>query len=330
MTSPIFPKKLQTDDTIEIIAPSRSLYMIDKEVQNVAMKRFESEGLHLMFGKHVMENDEFISSSIASRVEDFMGAFQNPNANGIATVIGGFNSNQLLRSIDWQIIQSNPKIFFGYSDITVLSNAIYAKTGLITYSAPHYSTFGQLLHFEYTLDYWKKCLMSDEPFELTPSDTWTDDDAWWSDQQDRNPIPNEGWWILQKGEAEGVILGGNLGTFNLLQGTEYMPDLENSILFFEDDCESQPHHFDRDLQSVIHQPGFSGVKALVIGRFQKASNMTREVLQKIIDTKKELEKIPVIANVDFGHTDPKITFPIGGTCKILQKGGIPSIFITKH
>jgi len=94
-----------------------------------------------------------------------------------------------------------------------------------------------------------------------------------------------------------------------LQGTEYFPSLANSVLFIEDDEESLPHTFDRDLQSLIHLPDFKNVKGVVIGRFQKASEMPKELLIKIIKTKKELDNLPVIANVDFGHTILKLLFP---------------------
>ncbi|MBD3329707.1 LD-carboxypeptidase, partial [Candidatus Dojkabacteria bacterium] len=142
-------------------------------------------------------------------------------------------------------------------------------------------------------------------------DNWTDDE-WWMDQENRALIKNEGYWTINEGEAEGKILGGNLGTFNLLHGTQYMPDISDSVLFIEDDSESQTVHFDRQLQALIHQPGFDSVRGLVIGRFQKESQIQRDDLEDIIRTKKELDKIPVIANVDFGHTEPKITIPIGG------------------
>jgi muramoyltetrapeptide carboxypeptidase LdcA involved in peptidoglycan recycling len=85
----------------------------------------------------------------------------------------------------------------------------------------------------------------------------------------------------------------------------------------EDDYETVPHTFDRDLQSLIHLPNFNKVRGLVIGRFQKKSKMSDELLKKIIKTKKELDNIPVIANGDFGHSDPKITFPIGGEARII-------------
>jgi len=311
----LIPSKLKRGDMVRIIAPSRSLNLISEETKQIANKRFEDMGLKLSFGKHVNETDDFVSSSIESRIEDLHEAFSDKNVKAILTVIGGFNCNQLFRYIDWELIRNNPKIFCGYSDITALNNAVYTKTGLVTYSGPHYSTFGQRLHFDYSLEHFKKCLLSNDQFEISSSKEWSDD-AWYLDQNKREPLPNEGYLVIHEGKAEGTIIGANLCTFNLLQGTEYMPGLTNSILFIEDDYESVPHTFDRDLQSLIHQPGFEGVKGIVIGRFQKASKMTNDLLKQIIETKRELKNIPVVANVDFGHSDPKITFPIGGSVMI--------------
>ena len=325
----IFPDKLKSGDEVRIIAPSRSLAIITSESRKIADERFEKLGLKLSLGKHIEEMDDFASSSIESRIEDLHEAFRDKNVKAILTVIGGFNSNQILRYLDWNLIKENPKIFCGYSDITALNNAILAKTGLVTYSGPHYSTFGQKLYFDYTLDYFKKCLFSDNPFNVKPSDSWSDD-IWYKDQENRNQIPNEGWLAVNQGSASGTILGANLCTFNLLQGTEYFPDLTDSILFIEDDSESKPHTFDRDFQSLIHLPDFSGVKGIVIGRFQKASKMTNDLLTQIVKTKKELANIPVVANVDFGHTDPKITFPIGGRAKINVDKSKSVVEIEKH
>ncbi|MFA5770268.1 MAG: S66 peptidase family protein [Patescibacteria group bacterium] len=324
----MYPEKLKSGDEVRIIAPSRSVKILSDEIKNIANKRFEDLGFKLSFGKHVDETDEFNSSSIKSRVEDLHDAFTDKNVKGIITVIGGFNSNQLLKYIDWDLIKNNPKIFMGYSDITVLNNAIFAKTGLVTYSGPHYSSFGQKLYFDYTLEYFKKCLMEDNPFEIKPSDSWSDD-AWYLDQNKRELIKNLGYLVINEGESEGTILGANLCTFNLLQGTEFFPNLTDSVLFLEDDAETVPHTFDRDLQSLIHLPDFNKVRGLVIGRFQKKSNMTNDLLIKIIKTKKELNNIPVIANVDFGHSDPKITFPIGGEVKIVALKNKTLINITK-
>ena len=325
----IYPEKLKIGDEVRIIAPSRSIKILSEEIKRIADKRFLDLGLKLSFGKHVYETDEFNSSSIESRIADLHEAFSEKNVKGMITVIGGFNSNQLLKYIDWKLIKNNPKIFCGFSDITVLNNAIFTKTGLINYSGPHYSSFGQKLHFDYTLDYFQKCLMADSPFEVSSSDSWNDDE-WYLDQNKRELISNKGYLVINEGESEGTILGANLCTFNLLQGTEYFPNLSDSILFLEDDYETVPHTFDRDLQSLIHLPDFNKIRGLVIGRFQKKSNMTDELLKKIIKTKKELDNIPVIANVDFGHSDPKITFPVGGEVNIIASKNKLSIKLIKH
>ncbi|HLX53384.1 MAG TPA: S66 peptidase family protein [Aquella sp.] len=323
------PTKLVKGDKICVIAPSRSLSLISEESRDIAKKRFEELGLVLSFGKHVEETNDFVSSSVESRTEDLHTAFADASVKAVITVIGGFNSNQLLQYIDWDLIKSNPKIFCGFSDITALNNAFLAKTKLVTYSGPHYSSFGQKHHFEYTIEYFKKCLMEEQSFSLTASSQWSDDE-WYLDQNDRTLIPNEGYFPIHKGSAEGIIIGGNLCTLNLLQGTEYMPDLKGSILFIEDDYESVPHTFDRDLQSLIHQPDFAKVKGIVIGRFQKKSNMTYSLLKQIIETKKELMTLPVVANADFGHTDPKATIPIGGNVKINVSKEKTQIEIIRH
>ena len=169
--------------------------------------------------------------------------------------------------------------------------------------------------------------MAEDSFFITPSTEWTDD-TWYLNQDKRNPIKNDGWLVINEGKASGTLLGANLATFNLLQGTEYFPDLTDSILFIEDDLETKPTNLDRDLQSLIHQPLFEKVKGIVIGRFQKASEMTNEKLIQIIKSKEELKNLPVIANVDFGHTSPIITFPIGG--EVAMDTAKKSVMIIRH
>lgn len=310
----IIPQKLRRGDEIRIIAPALSLSIISKKNRKIASKRLEGLGLKVTFGKYIEECDEFNSSSIESRIEDLHKAFADENVKAILTVIGGFNSNQLLSYINWELIKKNPKIFCGYSDITVLQNAIYRKTGLVTYSGPAYSSFAELENFDYTLEFFKKNLFSDSKIKLEPSLKWSED-KWYKDQKNRHFIKNSGYVVINNGSAKGKIIGGNLCTLNLLQGTEFMPDLKNSVLFLEEDYYIQGElsvEFDRNLQSIIHQPEFEKIKSLVIGRFQRSSGLTIEKLKKIIKSKKELDKIPVVANVDFGHITPMITFPIGG------------------
>ena len=312
------PEKLKKGDEVRVVAPARSIMLIGEETRKIAEKRFADLGLKLTFGKHTLEEnaDMFMSDSVENRVADVMEAFADKNVKAIFTVIGGFNSNQLLDYLDYDVIAKNPKIFCGFSDITSIANAIREKGNMIVYYGPHYSSFGMLKGFEYTLENAVKMLMEDGVVDAVSSKEWSDD-PWYRDQQNRDMIPNEGWWLIHNGKAKGVIEGGNLCTYILLNGTEYRHKFtEDTILFIEDDEASSAVEFDRMLQSLIHQPDFHHVKGIVIGRFQKPSKVTREQIEYVINTKKELKDLPVIANVDFGHTTPILTIPFGGKAEL--------------
>ena len=325
----MIPSKLKPGDEVRVIAPSRSMKILGEDCKKIATERLEALGLKVTFGKHVMEADpDYMCASRDARLEDLNEAFQDKNVKAILTVIGGFNSNQLLDYIDYEAIKENPKIFCGFSDITALSNAIYAKTGLVTYSGPHYSSFGMLKGFEYSLEYFKKMFFKKEEFEVVSSKEWSDE-AWFIDQENRHFEANEGMYVINEGQAEGNIVGGNLCTLNLLQGTEYMPDINNKILFIEDDEMAGPiflMEFDRNLQSLMHMPEFKTVKGIVCGRAQKSCFMTKEKWFKIFD-KPELKNIPIIGGCDFGHTTPIITFPVGGYAKIEATKNGAKVFI---
>ena len=318
------PEKLKAGDEVRIIAPSRSMAMLGNDCIEIAKERLENLGLKVTFAKHVMDVDEdYVCTNAKDRAEDLNEAFRDKNVKAILTVIGGFNSNQILKYIDFDLIKNNPKILCGFSDITILVDSIYAKTGLVTYYGPHFSSFGMKKGFDYTLEYFKKMFFGEGEVEIKPSETWSDE-AWFIDQENREFIQNEGMYIINEGEAEGKIIGGNLCTLNLLQGTEYMPDIKDSILFLEDDEMAGKMflvEFDRDLTSLIQQPGFNTVKGIVLGRCQKGSCMTKEKWMKLIKSKPELENIPVIADCNFGHTTPIITFPIGGNAKLYARDG---------
>ena len=328
----MIPQKLKAGDEVRIITPSNGMNILGKDTIEIATQRLQDLGLKVTFGKYVYETtDDYAMASVEHRVEDIENAFKDKNVKAILTAIGGLNTNQVLNYIDYDIIKDNPKILCGYSDVTSLLDTVYAKTGLVTYYGPHFSTFGEKKGFEYTLEYFKKMFFEDEPIDIKPSKQWSCD-AWYIDQENRNFIPNEGILLINEGNAEGTIVGGNLGSINLLQGTEFMPNLKNSILFLEyvaegEDKSSSYLMIDRLLQSIIHLPDFKYVKGLVLGRSIKEVEMTSDKWIRLIKSKKELENIPVIANYDFGHTTPMITFPIGGKAKIQTMNGNVSLKI---
>jgi len=328
----MFPGKLKQGDEIRVISPSRSLELIDEKTQALAISRLEQLGLKVTYSKNAKEIDEFKSSSILSRIEDLHDAFRDPNVEGIITTSGGFNSNQLLDYIDYDLIKANPKVFCGLSDITAIHNAIHSKTGLVTYYGPHFSSFGMLKGIEYTLDYFKQCLFGSEPFTVSQAKVWSDD-AWLKDQENREFHTNEGYLVINEGESEGKLIGGHLGTLILSLGTDYKPDFTDKILLIEECNTCGPSAifmFERWLQALIHQPTFKGVKGLIIGTFQRNSGFNQELFIKMIKSKKELDHIPVIANASFGHTTSRFTFPIGGYGKLTVRNEKAEFTIVKY
>ncbi len=323
----IYPEKLSEGDMVRVIAPAFSMAIIDIEIREIAQKHFEEElGLDVSYGSNAELIDKFNSSPIEARVDDFHEAISDKKVKAIFSIIGGTNGNQILRKIDWDLVVRNPKIVCGFSDITTLQNAIYQQCGLVTYSGPHFSTFGQKIFDSYTSDYLKMALFSNDPYCISPSKEWTDDE-WYLEQNVRVPIANGGYWNIQNGHACGTSIGGNLCTLNLLQGTEFFPDAEEPIVFIEDTYESSARSIDRDLQSLLHAKRVGG---LIIGRFQNGSNVDKSTIEAIIASKDELHGIPVVANVDFGHTLPITTFPIGGSVAMNINEGVLNIEVTRH
>ena len=319
----IIPQKLQKGDKIMIIAPSTGLKIIGQDCREIARERFEKLGLTVEFAPHTTDENwnKMHTGSLQDRVSDIMYAFQDKSVKAIFTIIGGFNSNQIVPHLDYSIIRANPKIICGFSDVTALLAAINARTGLQTYYGPHYSSIGMKKGCEYTLEYMEKMLFGDAPVAVAPSAEWSDD-LWFLDQEKRDMIKNDGYWNIHNGKAEGTIVGGNLCTFNLLLGTPWRPAFNSdTILMIEDTAGSSAEIFDRNLQALCYQPDFANVKGVVIGRFQKGSKIDRETLEFIVNNKPELKNLPVLANVDYGHTTPILTIPLGGTAK-LESGNL--------
>ena len=321
--------RLQPGDEVRVVSPAVSLGFIPEDQKLTARERLEGLGLRLSFSRNAEVLDHFDSSAVEARVSDLHEAFADPGVKGMLTTLGGYNSNQLLGYLDYGLIRENPKIFCGFSDITALAAAIHARTGLVTYSGPHFTTFGMKRGIDYTNEYFERCLMREEPFEVQPADHWSDD-LWYQDQENRDFVTNPGYEVIHEGEAEGTLLGGHLGTLCLLFGTPFMPDLAGSILLLEDDEETLPHHFDRELQSLIHQPDFEGVQGIVFGKFQRASNMDQDTLTAIVESKRELDGTPIVAGASLGHTTPQFTFPIGGYGRLHAGDGIVRLSIDIH
>lgn len=320
MTQKIIAPRLRAGDTVRVIAPSCSRsFVMEYDNTRWIDERFTALGLQQSFGAHVDERDEFDSSSIAHRVADLHAAFTDEMVNGVLSVIGGYNANELLPYLDFDLIAEHPKVFCGYSDITVLANAIHAKTGLVTYVGPHWSSFGMRDHFEPTGQWFHDALFEHD-WQIEHASEFTDD-LWFMDQDARTVLATGGPWVLNEGAAQGSVIGGNLCTLNLLQGTEWMPRLDGAVLFIEDDAAGDVHEFARQFAALLHSAAGQRLAGIAIGRFQRASGIDRALLEAVVAKHPQLAQLPVVANLDFGHTSPMFTLPIGGTARLQAEAG---------
>lgn len=308
-------KRLKKGDHIRVVSPSSSIERIGGFEANVAAKKkLEALGFRLSFSEHYFENDIFDSAPIASRVEDLEAAFADETVDAILTTIGGFNCNELLPHLDFDLIAQNPKIFCGYSDTTALLNAIYAKTGMQTYMGPAYSSFKMEQGQPYQTTSWLNAVTQDT-YQLTPSLEWSSD-AWYLPDAPRNFYPTE-WKVYNPGQATGIAIGGNISTLNLLTGTEFAPRPDRYVLFLEEAEDDDYLIITRHLTALLQ--AYPNPQAVVFGRFPKETKMTEETLLTIFDKHPILKKVPVLYDLDFAHTQPLFTITIGGQVEIDTK-----------
>ena len=323
----MLPPKLKTGDQVRVITLSQSLGNITLNHAEIVKRKLATLGLNTSFGANSIEVDQHGSNSIQNRLDDLHNAFGDPNVKAILVARGGMSCNQILPYLDFDLIAKNPKIIIGYSDITAIINAIYAKTGLITFSGPGFTSLKDITFetSDFSFKHWRHHLFKSGEIVVKSAEKILDT-SYKTGKSVTSEYDSDGFWVINPGKATGTIIGSNLCTLNLLQGTQFMPPLQDSILFIEDDHESSAGHFDRDLESLTQLPEFAGVKGLVIGVFEKDSQVDRQTLADLIQNKPILKNLPVLANVNFGHTKPMLTFPIGGIAK-LELGNEVSLFI---
>lgn len=290
-------KRLKKGDHIRVVSPSSSIERIGGFEANVAAKKkLEALGFRLSFSEHYFENDIFDSAPIASRVADLEAAFANETVDAVLTTIGGFNCNELLPYLDFDLIAQNPKIFCGYSDTTALLNAIYAKTGMQTYMGPAYSSFKMEQGQQYQTTSWLNAVTQDT-YHLTPSLEWSSD-AWYLPNAPRTFYPTE-WKVYNPGQASGIAIGGNISTLNLLTGTEFAPRPDKYVLFLEEAEDDDYLIIARHLTALLQT--YPNPQAVVFGRFPKETKLTEEILLTILDKHPILKKVPVLYDLDFAY-----------------------------
>ena len=317
----ILPQKLDKSKKIGVIAPADPVSGIcPKDTIQRGYKYLKTKGFFVEEGNSVKKlTQKHTAGSISLRINDIHNFIQRKDIGCIMAFWGGFNTNQLLDDLDYNLIKKNPKIIIGYSDVTALTTAITTKTGLITFSGPGIISFAKPEPFKYTWNYFEKICINPEKEVSIESSLKYADDFYFLRKDDNHRIKkdNDGIKIFVKGKAKGEIIAGNLQTLLVLNDTDYFPDITRKILFIEEDETSTPAHVDRFICQCKQLGWFKKIAGLVFGRFTEHSQFSSEDSFKDILKEYFLDaKFPVLYNADFGHSDPIITIPNGGMCVI--------------
>lgn len=310
MTVPV----LRPGGHLRVIAPSRSAAIVSPWLERSAVAGLQRLGFVTSFAAGARETGFLHTAPSRTRVRDVHDAFADDAVDGILSVVGGSRCVDLLPHLDWGLLAAHPKPLCGYSDVTTLLNAVYTRAGFVTFSGPHMSSFAMGDDYQESTF---TAVLSGQRVDLGPSPTLSDE-PWYLSDTARAVRSNPGWLPLRSGQARGTLLGGNLSCFLLLLASEYAPSLDRTILLLEDTEAMSVWQIRRALVTLSQHPGFSGVQGILLGRFQRGSGLTRDVLVELADSlPDQLRRIPILAEIDTGHTQPIATFPVGGTVEFV-------------
>ncbi len=314
----ILPRRLVKGDTIGIISPASPFPAWFPRRFARSISNLESKGYKVKLGAHVRDILGHKAGRKEDRLADLHEMYRDKSVKLLMTTLGGYNSNELLDSLDYDLVRQNPKGLIGYSDITALHLAIHSKTGLVSFYGPHLmSQFGEYPDvLPYTLECFEKVVCQARPAgKIELSKVWTEERLEY-DQEDnraRSLRPTTGWKALRPGHATGPLIGGEISTLVIQDDTQYMPSVDGAVFFWED-YGSSAAWVDRYLANLRTKGIFERIKGMLVGRTRTAGFEPTSAgygLDNIILDNTRGYDFPIMINLDFGHTDPMMTLPIG-------------------
>jgi muramoyltetrapeptide carboxypeptidase len=222
--------------------------------------------------------------------------FADPAIKAVICSQGGSTANACLPYLDWGVIQANPKILMGISDITVLLNAVQRQTGLVTFHGNDVTWGFGRYPTPYDLDEFRARLVDGQI----------------------GPIPTDGpRRTIRGGVAEGTLLGGNLTSLLKLAGTPYFPDFRGAILFVEA-INIAPEACDYGFEQLKQIGVFDQIHGAVVGYIDGLQNNPAALMQMedILLRVSSAYDFPILKTNDFGHNWPNTTLPVGGRVRI--------------
>ena len=337
--------KLKKGDKVAILSPSFAAPGQWPLVYELGLKRLKD-----IFGLEFVEfpTTKKVGASGEERARDLIGAFENKEVKAVITSLGGNDQVTYIKNLPAEPFVNNPKPFFGFSDNTHFMNFLWLNNIPSYYGGALFTQFAmQGKMSEYTVEYLKKALFEQGEAEIKPSDKFNDIDLDWGDPEnlskERTYEPNEGWFWDGDKDASGITWGGCLESIDeiLRHGIDIpsLRDFEDIILMAETSEEVPRHDYVFRVYRALGEKGIlKRVRAVLVGRprawnfdNQRSAPARQEYREKQRDTilgiiKKYNSSVPIIQNLDFGHTNPQIPMPYGMPARL--DGNNKKIFIT--
>jgi muramoyltetrapeptide carboxypeptidase len=294
---PIKPERLKKGDTVAVIAPASPP---NKENLKRGLKFVEDLGLNYKLGKSLYAEYGYLAGNDEDRLADLQEMFLDNEIKGIICAGGGYGTARIASAIDYDAIKNNPKIFWGYSDITFLHTAIRQKTGMVTFHGPMLaSDIGKEEVNQISKDTFQQLFA---PTDLNYSSVISYIEE------------------LVPGSAEGSMVGGNLSLLSSSMGTPFEIDTEGKILLIED-INEEPRAVDRMLNQLYMAGKLQGSAGILIGDFNNCVP-ERELslsLDEVIDHYIKLAGRPALKGFNMGHCSPHIGVPLGAAASMNTK-----------
>ncbi len=322
------PPRLQSGDTIAVLSPSSGLPSIFPHVyEHGLMHLRDSFGFNILEMPTAKMDIDQVYRNPKQRAGDINQAFANPEVNAIIATIGGNDSIRILEFLDLEMIRQNPKIIMGYSDSTTFLTYLNQQ-GLVTFNGSSIMAgFSQLGELPDTLHNHIRTLLMGEfdSYSYQSFGVYTERYLDWSDPANVGKIgtlkdEELGWqWVQGERTVTGRLFGGCIDVLEFMKGTRYWPTLDfwnDKILFFEASEEiSSVTNIMYFLRNYGIQGIFERISGILFGRARDFSDEQKFELIDMIHTVLTVEfnypDLPVVANLDFGHTDPQWILPNG-------------------
>jgi muramoyltetrapeptide carboxypeptidase LdcA involved in peptidoglycan recycling len=329
----IKPEKLSPGDKVAAVSPSWGGPGTFPHRYEAGKRQFERAfDLTVVEMPNALREPGFLAANPKARADDLMQAFSDTSIKGVIATIGGDDSIRLLPHLDLDVIRKNPKVFSGYSDTTV-SHFACLSAGLVSFYGPSFmSGFGENTGMHpYLEDSFRKlCFENKAPGSITPNtEGWTVEMLDWGTKDNqkiaRKLEPCTGWnWLQGRGTFRGHLMGGCLEVLDWMRGTRVWPapdKWKGSIVFLETSEEAPtPHTVQRILRSLAACGVFEESSGVLFGRPGGVKPAPfAEYDKAILDTLRDelgLSSLPIVTGMDFGHTDPFMTLPIGVKAEI--------------